>query len=510
MSALAILFAASFSAGATAKTEFAHDPVQKSAKSASYVADKTRVCGVAANVMAKTVAEPEGDEKVYVTNWMQMFGNYIVDNTGLAHRVRFASDGAVYFYDFMSMGLDYWIEGEIDENGIITIPTHQVIPQYEVMKDYKVDLTLELSTFEFEDDVMYSAIDLDADSFTLKLQPDGSIVSTDIDLPWEERVYPVAFYKDKVYALCGAMTMVPCSDEVVTPPSDIAPQDYSYSYRQQDLFAKANLVKGIIDGDDFYVQGLCPSIPEEWLKGRFNADHSKLIFESGQYIGYGQYHHFFSAAHHNPDANPDDPSVPNWLQDDELVLTVSPDGKGFVFDYDRYLAVTINGDVSYVLRSSKLTPAPPAKYAAPMKPVITAGNELLWIEADFLPFVQPNVDVDGNYLDVKNLSWRMYYDDELFTFDPSEYGIFVNPETELPYCFEDRWDFIVYEDVMEQCVCIYRTDYRTIGVESVYRDGDECYVSERAYFYNPTVSADEIEADRQTVGCEYFDISGRG
>lgn len=498
------------SAVAATLPDFKHDIDVKTAKPQKYATDKTRFSGVkkAGNVSRSDAptTDPSGEEKVYVTNWMQLFGSAIVDNTGLAHRVRFASDGKVYFHDFFAIGNDGWIEGSIDGNGLITIPTHQIIPQ---SGPYGDDMTLELSTFVIEEESMHSVVDMEAESFTLQLKEDGSIVSSDIDLPWEERHYPVAIFGDKVFALCGAINMVPLSDKPVAPPSGIDPVEYSYSFRQQDFYAKATVVNGIFDGDDVYFSGLCPSIPETWIKGTFNDDHTKLVFQSGQYMGFGQYHHYFTAAHKNPDASDSDPSVPGWLKDEELVLDVAPDGVSFSFDSGNYFAVTIDGDVSYVLRSSKLTPYPPAEYAAPIKPLITIGSELLWLEADFLPFVQPNVDVNGNYLDVANLSWRMYYDDELFSFQPSEYWYLENETQEIPYCYSDDWDFIVYTDVMEECVAIYRTDYKTIGIESVYRTGDQCLVSDRAYFYSQSSSVKDIETESELLESGYFDLSGR-
>ncbi len=507
-----VLFMGLSSMGATNQV-FKHDLDVKTAKARNYAADKVRLNGAKAAASSRaesSTADPAGEEKVYVTNWMQLFGTAIVDNTGLAHRVRFSTDGKVYFHDFFAIGNDNWIEGTIDENGLITIPTHQVVAQVEIIEDFFFDMTLELSTFKMDEDYMYSDVDMEAESFTLQLKDDGCIVSTDLNLPWEERKYPVAVLRDKVQALCGAINMVPCTEKPVTPPAGIEPVEYSYSYYLQDVFAKAAVVKAVIDGDDVYFSGLCTSLPDIWVKGTYNDDHSKLVFKSGQYMDFGQYHHYFTAAHRNPDASADDPTIPNWIKDDELELNVAPDGKSFSFGYDRRFAVTISDDVAMTMNSIKLTPYPVAEYAAPVKPLITTnGSELLWIEADFLPFVQPNVDVNGNYLDVENLSWRMYYDDELFTFQPSEYQSLVNTEDEMPYCFDDRWDFLVYTDVMEQCVCIYRTEYKTIGVESIYRDDDKCYVSDRAYFYGPSSSVNEVETTGELLGSEYYDLSGR-
>lgn len=44
-----------------------------------------------------------------------------------------------------------------------------------------------------------------------------------------------------------------------------------------------------IDGDDVYIQGLIAEIPEGWIKGTFNEDHSEVAFPAGQYVGVGEY-----------------------------------------------------------------------------------------------------------------------------------------------------------------------------------------------------------------------------
>mgnify|MGYP000804215747 CR=1 FL=1 len=456
--------------------------------------------------------DPAGEERVYVTNWMQLFGDAVVDNTGIAHRVRFGENNKVYFHDFFAVGYDTWIEGTVDDSGLITIPTHQTVATYqpfpEQMPEYELDITLECSKFVFTDDYMASEVNLEATEITLQLKPDGSIVSPDIEKDWTERTYPVAYARNQVYALCGAVNMVPCTFTVVTPPAGKEVEEYSYTHRLQNIFTKANIVSVVFDGEDVYMQGLCPSLPEIWLKGTFNADHSRLQLSTGQYMGFSQYHHAFAAAHPNPNASADKPEEPNWLIDETLSLIVNPDGKTFIFPTDCNLCVTINNDVAAAYYSAKLTPRVTA-IGKPMKPIITTnGNELLWLEADFLPFVQPNADVDGNYIDTANLSWRLYYDDELFTFDPSEYQNLAYAYDEIPYCFADRWDFIVYEDVMEQCVAIYKTGYQHIGVESVYRLGDEMAVSERAYFGKKD-GISKVESDAQITDTRYYDLSGR-
>ena len=131
------------------------------------------------------------------------------------------------------------------------------------------------------------------------------------------------------------------------------------------------------------------------------------------------------------------------------------------------------------------------------------------MDVDFLAFVQPTLDVNGQYIDPANLFWRLYYDDQLFTFEPWEYMNIPDNMTEIPYGYDDNWDFSFYDDIGEQLVAIYNTGYTNIGIESVYRLHGVEKVSERAY-YGTVTGVDEIENSLLTVeATTYYDLTGR-
>lgn len=86
----------------------------------------------------------------------------------------------------------------------------------------------------------------------------------------------------------------------------------------------------------------------------------------------------------------------------------------------------------------------------------------------------------------------MYYDDVLYSFDPSVYESLESPTTEIPYGADDNWDFLFYNNI-EQAVVIYETEYDNIGIESVYKVDGETRVSERSYY-------GIVRLDETTVG----------
>lgn len=436
-----------------------------------------------ANGLENDKSAPQGEEKIYSTDRMCLAYDYIIDNTGLASVLRYGDEGQVYFYDFFALGEDYWISASIDADGVITIPTHQELGEH---PEYGM-LTLEVSTFEnLPNGNMASKIHRDADSYTLLLQDDGKIVSTDLDKDWMERFYPVITDEsDGVFALCGAMTMTPVLDDLVTPPAAAELSDYSFVYKQDNIvFSQISQVA--FDGDDVYFKGLCRFLPDAWIVGTYSEDKTHLVIKSGQYLGHGLYHYYFSAAHReSAEIEGEDRLI--WVKDDEFVLDVT-DGRTFTFDNDHYFTATIAGDVTYILYSGRLAEYK-RKPATPSSPIISG---LEWIEVDALFFTQPLTDVDGNFIEKELLSWRMYYDDVLYSFDPSVYESLESPTTEIPYGADDNWDFLFYNNI-EQAVVIYETEYDNIGIESVYKVDGETRVSERSYY-------GIVRLDETTVG----------
>lgn len=443
---------------------------------------------------------PAGEDKMYSTDWMCLMYEYVVDNTGVASTLRYTDDGKVYFFDFFSLGKDYWIEGIVTDEGIV-IPSHQ-----KVGTDEKYgDICFELSKFVFlPNGNMASDIMRDVDSYTLTLRPDGTLVSPDLDKEWEERLYPVLVSdKDEVFALCGAMTMTPLTDELVTPPAGSTPEEYGFSY-MQDNIQFSNVCEVVTDNNDVYVKGLVRFLPDAWLKGSFSEDGTSLVFKSGQYLGHGLYHYYFNGAHRETAPGENGESVTVWKKDPEFTMSVSDGGKAFTFPTDQYFTATIAGDVTFIIYSGKLSPYK-MQARVPAKPEI---DGIYWMEADFLIFTQPLKDVDGNYIDPSTLSWRMYYDDELFTFSSSDYKNVSSPMTEVPYGFDDDWDFLFRNNV-DQAVAIYRSGYKNIGIESVCTvDGVKC-VSERAYYGDKPVAIDEVNAAENEAPAEFYDLTGR-
>lgn len=438
-----------------------------------------------------------GNDKLYSSNRICIMNDYIVDNTGLAAIVRYGEDSSLYFRDMFSLGTENWIEASIDEKGLISIPTHQFF----VTDATYGDITLETSKFvELENGNTDSKILWDKDVYYLQRHDDGTITSLDTDKDWMEREYLVLTNAEGVVmALSGNIVMTPVNDEPVSPPAGCESVLYNFTYKQaNEVYSQTCDV--VFDNDDVYFQGLCYYFPDAWLKGTFNKEHTELRLASGQFVGHKLYVNYFSAAHRTT-VEIDGEFQTVWEKDPELILEVGEDGKSFSFNNTQYFAITIADEVDYNIYSGKIT----ERVNKAVKPVAPIIDGLYWIDVDALYFTQPLIDVDGNYIDPSNMSWRMYYDDVLFTFTPDEYMNISKPTTEIPYGFSDNWDFGF--DRGEQFVAIYNTSYQSIGIESVCTVNGESIASDRVYYSQSGVYApNETKIAEST---ELFDLSGK-
>ena len=129
----------------------------------------------------------------------------------------------------------------------------------------------------------------------------------------------------------------------------------------------------------------------------------------------------------------------------------------------------------------------------------------------YFAFTLPSTDVNGDPLDMHNVSYRIYTDDDqVFTFDAETYclDIFENI-TEVPYwLWSDGLDF------GEGKVFFYRTNMGSnplftwrIGIQVVYTMGGETNVSDIIYL-DPN-AANETFANKTVANVRYYIVTGQ-
>ena len=222
-----------------------------------------------------------------------------------------------------------------------------------------------------------------------------------------------------------------------------------------------------VDGNDVYFQGMSDYLSEAWVKG--TKDGNTVTFAEMQYMGeygsYGSSYFFYSDGGENIS---------------QTVFTYDADadtytGEGLFFGvladsyYDgNYTNPVLRGVVE--------------KAAMPANPEITSlqNGNYGW----YFNFNVPLVDVNGDGLVAAKLSYMIYTDTEgkvaPLTFTPATHEQLTEEMTEIPFGFTENWDF--YDDAIylnER----YSADWNNIGIQSIYRGGDEENITEIQWYH---------------------------
>ena len=129
----------------------------------------------------------------------------------------------------------------------------------------------------------------------------------------------------------------------------------------------------------------------------------------------------------------------------------------------------------------------------------------------YFAFTLPSTDVNGNPLDMHNVSYRIYTDDDqVFTFDAETYWLDISEDiTEVPY-----WLWSNGLDFWEGKVFFYRTNMSDnplftwrIGIQVVYTMGGVINVSDIVYLDLDAVN--ETFANKTVADVRYYSMTGQ-
>ena len=226
--------------------------------------------------------QPEGELKIYTRA-----GGYLnretsgditnADQSGYAN-VIFAADNKVYIRNIVSeCSIGTWVEGTLSEDGkTITVALGQnlyyvaqydacialALIKYDETDGYTVDTEAKEVTFSVEDDVI-----------SLQGTASGSV---SLGVNWTDDA-SIQYYGDFESVFTPLVVNTPLVElpegaEVTALPL-VGKYYESVTYYSYDI---SDEVSGNVNvahvGDDFYFQGLMPSLPNVWVKGTLNED----------------------------------------------------------------------------------------------------------------------------------------------------------------------------------------------------------------------------------------------
>ncbi|MCI6161519.1 MAG: hypothetical protein PUH24_06300 [Prevotellaceae bacterium] len=299
-------------------------------------------------------------------------------------------------------------------------------------------------------------------------------------------------------------------DQVVEASPSLAFTDYVMKFMSASGGKDGQIVKVAFDGDNVYLKGTSPNMPEAMILGRI--DGNKLVFDSEQYMGIDkvtQSHAYFfgGTAHvvHNDE----------YDIDEELFFLT----KSLTFKYDaanRQMtadsAVCVNTGkklMAYIYFFKQpdmgvFTEMP----LTPQQPTIISFSKFdPEMGYATLLFEYPKFDAEGRFMNPEKLTYKIFRDNEELTFYPDEYIKLETETNEMPYNYDDRSRVFVNESA--HSVCIFEDGYDKIGVLCIYRGGNETHESPMAWHAVngetgvDTVNTGEIETSH------YIDMQGR-
>ncbi len=435
------------------------------------------------------IFSPEGVEKNYVMSlysYDQTNSKY-VQAQSLLSQVRYAEDGKTVYFKHLtkSLGVATWVAGEkkvMDKDSlevgihkgdtIINVPIGQPLAYYR--NKYLVYFV----------SMLYSDAtgNLDPQDYYTLIQRGDSLV---------QPIYPEGTFQ----AACGYVFISNTSQgnlsldidhnmrlekkEFLQAPSDVAPVEYVYSFTNSygNIYKKKVNVKK--SGNELFMQ-LSTSAPDAYVKGVLNG--SQIEVESGQLITDSAFVYYYSFC---------DPVIENG----SIVDFLPTSGSRLLYDEDsRTITSTYTGDkrstvfcadyldgmdlcMDYISNPS-LTVYPGDAPATPINPIwrsVKLDSEVTSVMSyNYMSFVIPSLDVDSNYINTDYLKYRVYINDELYTFKPSVYLNLKEEMTDVPATFAEGYDFFTYDQLHYIYLYFEQKDITSIGIQSVYTvNGEE-------------------------------------
>jgi len=428
--------------------------------------------------------QPQGQQVFYSRSgsaYYSMWG-YVLETSlsGAVGNVVFGPDNTVYIHNLVSQaGTDSWVEGTLQGNSIVI-----QLPQV-AMEFPDAGYNLEVAMVQYDAAEQWYAKSA-KQTLTLSYDPaTGNISSKSGD-------YVGLCYDDddswSGYADWD-MSFTAVTDKLVEAPANLQTTTYSLS---ADGY-QGSLVEVGFSGDDVYVQGIDPNLPDTWVKGTISGN--KVTFKNGQYVGAdveAGYHQYLMSA------------TAEELYDsyyDEYYTEYSLADNDIVFDYDASTKTLSNSSlfllnggktaVNYMSVLDKAQMAPFVEVAAtPATPQITElfeGGASYFFNGygwGYISFDLPAADVDGNYILPDKLSYvlwvRVNGEERPLSLSWWDYR---NQEeetmTEIPYAYTDDWD--IYSTGLSKEVYYYVVGPEAYGVQAIYRGAGEEHRSEIAW-----------------------------
>lgn len=434
-----------------------------------------------------TLVSYERSGRAYFPFWGSVYSTTV---SGAVGSVVFGEGNKVYIKNLVSQaGAGTWVEGTLD-GSTITVQLPQTAIEY---PSYGYNLEVALITYDAAEQWYVKSANQ-----TLKLNYDattGNISYADLN-----NIIGLTYDDDNSWSGYADWNIqfAKVTDALVEAPADLQTELYSLTAEGY----QGSLVKVGFSGDDVYVQGIDPNLPDNWVKGTVSGD--QVIFKSGQYIGADEvagYHQYLVSATKTQEYDEDY---------DEYYDVYSVSDADITFKYDA-ATKTLSESSLFLINAGKTTAnylsalenAKISKFvevaATPATPVIGTlyeGGTTYYNYGygwGYISFDLNTNDVDGNYILPEKLSYQLYtkVNGEVKPLNLSWWDYMYQEEetvSEIPFGYGDGWDIIAQG--VEQSVYYYVVGPEAYGVQAIYRGAGEERRSEIAWAEVNGIGAD--------------------
>lgn len=420
--------------------------------------------------------KPEGTPKPYIMSGFYDTVYGMMQIVGFSNTVYFADDDAtVYIGSFFPRDFateQLWHKGKIVDNKIVFDSKEIACTLREDYGMYK----LHFGEY-YEEDRSWKIKDLELNYE----REDGHIYMEDSEAVPQRHIglcivdlegTAIPIFETR----CLNLEYFDKSLEFTTVPETAVVTDYVHFGSSSFDSTIAQLGRVAVDGDDYYFDSLLPEMGNAWLKGTREGNTIKLV--SDQYLGnsVGYYLYYdgvertkYNELYGNYDISPT-----------ELEIEVKADGSLVVENNQKCFpgAYTAGGYLYYYVKNLRLEP-----YAGDVLMTPSAPGEIDLFDQynDFgvfcLVFRLENLTKDGRFLNPEHLSYRIYIDDEPYTFRKAEYPNIDHDMALVPYGYTDNrgdeYADIICRDINWNVVNLREDMFEKVGVQAVYTvDGE--------------------------------------
>lgn len=437
------------------------------------------------------------------------FGFTEYSNQMMASHIVYGENNDVYIYElFPYLPYQSYIKGVKDGNKI-TVDLPQPI-YYDDSEGYVEAYYLTL--MNNSDDWYYSE---EKSTLTLNIDESGKMTAEGLS---PEYILGVADSEDGTWIGLGAWELSISKSTFDNTPVSL-PSGYEVvenywtsvgnGYGWQVSYAKGE--------NDIYFQGLAERFPEAWVKGSvvYNGNIATISIPQDQYVGdYNGYHIFTKCVKLITDENG------NVFYDEDELMDPNYEFK-IVWDIEKETMTAVDKDVVLLFNASineihylndlydlKLIHQESFE-GIPADPHNLAFEDAMLEEGfSIFSFSLPAVSTEGKYLKLDDLSYVVYVNDDVWTFDAEDYK-FEDSMEEIPWTFEGYW--VGKEFASNVHVAAFFVEgISTLGVQTIYRYNGVETLSEIVTLdlENPNYVAG-IDADKKVASVKYFDVAGR-